>query len=61
MNKPQLEIFVGDSGSVIGIATLDGQRIGEVGPFETPDEVLAAAVAAWPTVDHIDLPDPEGS
>lgn len=32
MPRPTLEIFTSDSGSVIGVATLAGLRIGEVGP-----------------------------
>lgn len=61
MTRPTLEIFIADSGNVIGIAELGGIRIGEVGPFDSRDAVLAAAVAEWPNIDHIDLPDaPDG-
>lgn len=61
MPRPTLEIFTSDGGSVIGVATLAGIRIGEVGPFDTRDAVLDAAAREWPNIDHIDLPDaPDG-
>lgn len=54
----QLEIFSGDSGRFIGRASTDGLFVrGEVGPFDTRDEVLEAARTVWPGIDHIDLPD----
>jgi hypothetical protein len=56
MTRPTLEIVDEDAG-LYAVVREAGETIGVIGPLETPDDVLAAAVARWPDIEHLDLPD----
>ncbi len=57
MPRPSLEIVSEDSG-LFAVAREAGDTIGVIGPMDSYDAILAAAVERWPTIEHIDLPDP---
>jgi hypothetical protein len=56
MTRPVLEIIDEDSG-LYAIAREAGETLGVIGPMDDRDAIMDAAVARWPTIDHIDLPD----
>lgn len=55
-SRPVLEIVDEDAG-LFAIAREAGETLGVIGPMDDRDAIMAAVIARWPTIEHIDLDD----